>query len=243
MLFRALLMKMCRIVPGAGQGFGGSSGSEPSARVSFAKYPGMLELLSKLLTPVEENQATQGANTDIVTERVFPALELVGEKIPTLSDDQDARLRALVLEHTKSPVWGIREHAARVYASLLTPNNILEEVQALMKFSHPPVSENCLHGTALCVRYALRRFLSTPDVYWTCMNCLALLSDTLANGPKARLDDLLDTIRRVFAAIFPLAKSPYTATALVEILNDTIERGIEADVERKPGDSLRTSCN
>jgi hypothetical protein len=35
------------------------------------------------------------------------------------------------------------------------------------------------------------------------------------------------------ATAFPIAKSPFVATALVEILNDTLERSIEAGVEGK----------
>ncbi|KAJ5083898.1 hypothetical protein NUU61_008477, partial [Penicillium alfredii] len=212
MLFRALLTKMCRLVPGSGPGFGGRSGSEPGARISFPKYPGLLELLSRLLTPTT-GPTTEGS-TDIITERVFPALELVGEKVPTIADNGDTMIRGLVLEHLKSPVWGIREHAARVYASLLTREHILEGVRGLVEFPRAAVTENHLHGTVLCVRYALRRFSSNTNVLW-----------------KVNTDELLTTVRCVLATVFPLAKSPIVATDLIEILNDTLERSIEAQVE------------
>lgn len=207
---------MCRLISGTGLGFGGSSGSEPGARVSFPKYPGLLELLSRLLTPTEDNASAVGESTDIVTERVFPALELVGEKIPTFSDNHDTMLRALVLEHMKSPVWGIREHAARVYASLLTRNNVLRDVSSLVEVSPSAATENYLHGVALCVRYSLRRFSSTSDLYWT-----------------THVQEFLKTIRRVFASILPLIRSPAVATALVEILNDAVERAIKAEIGAK----------
>ncbi|KAJ5777592.1 hypothetical protein N7520_000838 [Penicillium odoratum] len=210
MLFRALLTRMCRFVLGTGAGFGGISGSEPGSKISFPKYPGLLELLSSLLAPVA---GTTVEGTDIVTERIFPALELIGEKIPTFDDD-DTMLRGLVLEHFRSPVWAIREHAARVYASLLTRTNILKDVCDLVNLLKGDVTENYLHGTVLCVQYSLRRFAASTDVFWT-----------------SQLDELLVTIRHVLATVFPLAKSPFVATALIEILNDTLERGVEGDVE------------
>ncbi|KAJ5613333.1 hypothetical protein N7510_006527 [Penicillium lagena] len=212
---------MCRLVPGTGLGFGGSSGSEPGSRVSFPKYPGLLELLSRLLTPTEDNASAVGGSTDIVTERVFPALELVGEKIPTFSDNHDTMLRALVLEHMKSPVWGVREHAARVYASLLTRNNILQDVSNLVDISPSAATDNFLHGIALCVRYSLRRFSSVTDLYW-----------------MTHIQGFLETIRRVLASILPLARSPAVAATLIEILNDAVERAIKAEIESKTASFL-----
>lgn len=210
MLFRALLVRMCRFVLGTGAGFGGISGSEPGSKISFPKYPGLLELLSSLLAPTA---GTTVEGTDIVTERIFPALELIGEKVPTFDDD-DTMLRGLVLEHFKSPVWAIREHAARVYASLLTRTNILKDSCGLVDLLKGEITENYLHGTVLCIQYSLRRFAASTDVFWT-----------------SQLDELLATIRHVLATIFPLAKSPFVATALVEILNDTLERGVKTNVE------------
>jgi hypothetical protein len=165
MLFRALLTRMCRLVYGAGAGFGGESGSEPGSKISFPKYPGLLELLSSLLT-TSEGATAEG--TDIVTERIFPALELIGEKIPTVADNNDTMLCELVSEHFKSPVWGIREHAARVYASLLTRTNILDDMRALVGQWQEKITENYLHANVLCARYSLRRFAMTTDAFWTC---------------------------------------------------------------------------
>jgi hypothetical protein len=162
MLFRALLTKMCRVISGAGPGFGGISGSEPGSRITFPKYPGLLELLSGLLATTQ-GEVTEG--TDIITERVFPALELVGDKVPSLGDSTDEMLRKLVLQHISSPVWGVREHAARVYASLLTRERIPEALLALAILP-PKFTENYVHGVALTARYALRRYAATTDEFW-----------------------------------------------------------------------------
>ncbi|CAG7982284.1 unnamed protein product [Penicillium olsonii] len=212
MLFRALLTKMCRVIPGAGPGFGGSSGSEPGARITFPKYPGLLELLSGLLTTTQ-GEAAEG--TDIITERVFPALELVGDKVPSLDDSTDEMLRGLVLPHLSSPVWGVREHAARVYASLLTRHSIPEDLRRLAVL--PEVAtENYIHGVALTVRYALRRYAATTDDFW-----------------MGNLDGLFETLRSLLGVLFSAGKSPTVATELVEILNGTLERAIQAHGEEK----------
>ncbi|KAJ5773802.1 Armadillo-like helical [Penicillium paradoxum] len=210
MLFRALLTKMCRVIPGAGPGFGGNSGSEPGARITFPKYPGLLELLSGLLATTQ-GEAAEG--TEIITERVFPALELVGDKVPSLDDPTDEMLRGLVLEHLSSPVWGVREHAARVYASLLTRHNIPEALRALVILPRT-ITENYVHGVALCVRYALRRYSCTTDEFWT-----------------SNLDELFMTLRTVLEVLFRVGKSPTVATELVEILNGTLERAVQARIE------------
>ncbi|KAJ6138874.1 Armadillo-like helical [Penicillium samsonianum] len=210
MLFRALLTKMCRVIPGAGPGFGGNSGSEPGSRITFPKYPGLLELLSGLLTTTQ-GEAAEG--TEIITERVFPALELVGDKVPSLDDPTDEMLRGLVLQHLSSPVWGVREHAARVYASLLTRQHIPEDLRTLIT-APSKITENYVHGVALCVRYALRRYSLATDDFW-----------------RSNLDVLFTTLRTVLEVLFRLGKSPTVASELVEILNGTMERAIQAQSE------------
>ncbi|KAJ5452628.1 Armadillo-like helical [Penicillium cf. griseofulvum] len=210
MLFRALLTKMCRVIPGAGPGFGGISGSEPGSRITFPKYPGLLELLSGLLT-TKLDEAAEG--TEIITERVFPALELVGDKVPSLDDPTDDMLRGLVSEHLRSPVWGVREHAARVYAALLTREHIPEDLRTLVTLPSK-VTENHVHGIALCVRYALRRYSCTTDDFW-----------------KSNLDALFTTLRTVLEVLFRVGKSPTVAGELVEILNGILERTIQAQSE------------
>ncbi|KAL2825227.1 putative death-receptor fusion protein-domain-containing protein [Aspergillus cavernicola] len=212
MLFRALMNRMCR---NDFQGFGGKSGSEPGARVSFQKYPGLVELLSNLLVPPQKEDEPGQADTAMVTERVFPALELIAEKIPNAADTGDAMLLALIREHLKSPVWGIREHAARVYASLLDRSDILEEIQTLIN-ARDAETQNYLHGESLCIRYALRRFAFTPSAFW-----------------NEHIGEVKSTIKAVFVASYPDARSPFVTTTLLEMLSDVVERSIESEAEAK----------
>jgi hypothetical protein len=78
-------------------------------------------------------------------------------------------LRNLVRGQFKSPVWGIREHSARVYASLLNRADILTEIRALLEFDRGNESQDFLHGKALCAKYALRRFASISLLFWNSM--------------------------------------------------------------------------
>lgn len=237
MLFRALLTRICRLTLSTKAGFGGSSGSEPGAKISFPKYTGLMELLSSLLAPSVGSIEYEGS--DIVTERIFPALELIGEKIPSPEDDTDIILRGLVVEHFKSPVWGIREHAARVYASLMTREKILKDIRHILGLIGSDLTENLIHGVVLCFRYALRRFAATTDAFWICEYFLILFHHPMLIT-EAHIDELLETIRLAFDAVLEHAKSPFVATVLVEVLNDTIERGTDAGLDAQIVASVST---
>lgn len=162
------MSRMSRLVPGARFGFGGESGAEPGSRISFGKYPGLVELLSNLLSPSESSGA-ENTNTAIATERVFPALELIGEKVPLARNIDDNLLRRLVLYQLENPVLGVREHAARVYASLLIRSDILKDIAELLDSDRDVKMQNYLHGKALAVGFSLRRFAYASDIDWTGM--------------------------------------------------------------------------
>jgi hypothetical protein len=171
MLFRALMNRMCRLTAGSALVFGDALGSETGLRVSSEKYPNFLSLLSHLLqSPVEkennsanEKQAWEFSST---TERVLPALALIGEQIPSLSGQDDQILRELVYRQFHNPVWGIREQAARIYASFLDHSEILSTVGKLSNRETFIENQNHLHGNVLCIRYALQRIWATYDGYW-----------------------------------------------------------------------------
>ncbi|KAF7617583.1 cell cycle-associated protein [Aspergillus flavus] len=220
MLFRALLTRMCR--RGTGLGFGGNSGSEPGGRISFQKYPGLIQLLSDLLSSSNaRNNAEQGDHA-MVTERVFPALELIAEKVPNVYDTDDAMLLELVREQLKSPVWGIREHAARVYASLLNRPDILKDIQTLLDTERDLKSQDYLHGKALSIKYALRRFGSASVSFW-----------------NEHIHEVSAALRQIFATLFPIAESPFVANTLLEILGESVEKSFESGTEEK---MLMTIC-
>jgi hypothetical protein len=160
MLFHALMIKMCKRLSGASFGASGSSGAESGMSISFQKYPGLTQLLTKLLTSAESETETQ---------KIFPALEIIVEKVPSLADNDDALLRGLVLRHVKSSIWLVRDQAARVYASLLQPTGILKSLELEVYADAEPLSQKHIHGKLLCIRYALLRAWNSGYWHGTCL--------------------------------------------------------------------------
>jgi hypothetical protein len=128
-------------------------------RISFQKYPGLVELVSELLAVASQSQRSGEVRHSTVTELVFPALEFIGEKIPSTSGDDDRTLQRSVIQQIGSPVWAVREQAARVYASLLKLPDILQVLRSLVETSGSHCSQNELHGRVLCIGFALQRLL------------------------------------------------------------------------------------
>lgn len=155
--------RMCVRQPGVQFGFSGASGVEPNMTLSFPKYEGLTQLLAQLLTFADiaqsgdEQETEPGVPVSNETEKVFPALEVITEKIPSESDDDDDLLRALVVNHVKSKIWAVREQAARVYASLIRASDMLSSIDDLMKPDLKPLKQNHLHGILLCARFVLLR--------------------------------------------------------------------------------------
>ena len=106
-------------------------------------------------------------------ERIFSALELIGEKIFSVSTDVDSMLLRLTLQHARNRVWAVREQAARVYVSLLNPSNIIEDISFLLAMDGSILNQNHLHGRVLCIRYSLLRLWLSPYGDWCGMSPFA----------------------------------------------------------------------
>jgi hypothetical protein len=168
MLFRALITRMCRCTSRPAPDFGGTSGFDPGLRISFQRYPGLVELLSKLLDSPRYNKEPR-EEISFVPERIFPALELIGERIPS---DADSMLRRLTLQQAGNRVWAIREQAARVYVSLLNLSSITKDISSLLAMDGSILNQNSLHGRVLCIRYALLRLWLSSYGEWGGMSQL-----------------------------------------------------------------------
>jgi hypothetical protein len=172
MLFRALITRMCRCTSRPALDFGGTSGFDPGLRISFQRYPGLVELLSKLLDSPGYNKEPR-EEISSVPEQIFPALELIGERIPSVSNDADSMLRGLTLQQAGNRVWAVREQAARVYVSLLNLSSITKDISSLLAMDGSILNQNSLHGRVLCIRYALLRLWLSPYGEWCGMSQFA----------------------------------------------------------------------
>lgn len=126
-------------------------------RISFGKYPGLVDLILRLLTSATEDRDSMLGDAASETQKVFPALAIIAEKTPSTVDDDDKRLQNLVVRQVKSDIWAVRDQAGRVFASLLRPTEIIEGATGLLHEEAQSFSQNQLHGHLLCLQYSLRR--------------------------------------------------------------------------------------
>ncbi|KAL1953304.1 hypothetical protein VTO42DRAFT_3034 [Malbranchea cinnamomea] len=221
MLYRSLMTRMCRPTTGARVSLTGPVTFKDRQKIYFHKYPNLIPLLSGLLgTPVPRPKPGQTFDSkamawelSITTERVFPALELIGNKISSASED-DSKLRQLTFGQTGNPVWGIRDHAARVYASLVSRKDVLDTALQLSDVGSSVFSENQVHGRILCIRYLLQRLWASPLGYW-----------------RGSLDIAASVISQVVSRLGRHASSPFSQASLVEILNDALEASVQSGEE------------
>ncbi|OAL72619.1 hypothetical protein A7D00_3621 [Trichophyton violaceum] len=215
MLFRSLVQRMCRRTNGVNLGFGVPNDSEPRQLIPFQRFPGLIPLLTGLL----EKGAAKGSSDNtlseqlsITTERVFPALELIGNKFPSPASSEDERILESVSWQFDSPVWGIRDHAARTYATLVDRDDILS---VILKLSETSIhGQNQLHGIGLCIKYLLRRICAAPVAYY-----------------QSLLPAIVSTTRPVSTNLGRHVSSPFTLRELVEIINDLLQSGMSKGTE------------
>ena len=232
MLFRALMIRMCRPTTGAKISLSGPVTPKDRQKIYFHKYPNLIPLLSRLLeTPVPKGMAESSFDNkamswelSISTERVFPALELIGNKISTSKSEDDAKLRELTFSQTGNPVWGIRDHAARVYATLVGRREIVDSVLELSDLGSSILTENQVHGRILCIRYLFQKLWASPPGYW-----------------RDSLDTAASAISQVSSRLGGYACSPIAKAALIEIFNDAVEAAVQYHGEGKVNHSVPSS--
>ncbi|EAS34462.3 HEAT repeat protein [Coccidioides immitis RS] len=222
MLFRSLINRMSRPTPESRRGIFIMPGSDSNHSVPFEKYHGLVPLLSGLLdTPVSnekdhESEASRGWDLSILTERVFPALELIGNKAPARPSSDDDILKRLALSQFSNPVWGIRDHAARTYVTLVKRADLLQTAQELSSPELRTQLPNQVHGLLLCIKYLLQKLWESPAGYW-CGN----------------INDIMGIIENVFRSFYDSKLAPYIKACLFEIVANILEASIGCGQEDK----------
>ncbi|KMP05614.1 hypothetical protein CIRG_05295 [Coccidioides immitis RMSCC 2394] len=215
MLFRSLINRMSRPTPESRRGIFIMPGSDSNHSVPFEKYHGLVPLLSGLLdTPVSnekdhESETSRGWDLSILTERVFPALELIGNKAPARPSSDDDILKRLALSQFSNPVWGIRDHAARTYVTLVKRADLLQTAQELSSPELRTQLPNQVHGLLLCIKYLLQKLWESPAGYW-CGN----------------INDIMGIIENVFRSFYDSKLAPYIKACLFEIVANILEASI-----------------
>ena len=195
--------------------------NEPN--ISIERTPRALEVAIKLLNSHASSQKLLdkpiGLHTDpqvhltevqqrAADERVFAALDLIG-RIPPSSENSTPAM-TLVLHQMSSPVWMVREQAARVYGSQVQKHEVLAALARLAQDILDDLGANGVHGRLLCMSYILRRSWQTQS--------------------KRDLNHTLDQVASILKPLCPLMLkrqlAPIVRATLVEIMNDAFEAEI-----------------
>lgn len=94
------------------------------------------------------------ATNSVATERIFAALDIIGRISPSFHDAD--YIERLVLGKLSSRVWQVREQAARVLASRVSPWDAFNVLGRLVDGMATTKDQNMVHGRLLCVRQILR---------------------------------------------------------------------------------------
>ncbi|GAB7354530.1 hypothetical protein MBLNU459_g4993t2 [Dothideomycetes sp. NU459] len=158
MLFRALLDRLL----GTNDAYDGEETTH--SRLSYAAVPNLMEVILSLLSSPTES------SNEIVTEGVFPALQLLQRAQPPAEKLQ--HISKAVFELTSNSQWHIRDKAARTYAALVPRQGRVDEAVRLL--GNIASSQNATHGVLLCSMHLLRKAALTRKE-------LARISAVMAN--------------------------------------------------------------
>ena len=150
MLLKALLARLAH-----GFGFSASKTLEDHRRLAestYNKYPQLEDLVIQLL----ERSFNLGDKSPVVNDArqvqfAFPAMEIIQRVgIPFVRCDL---ITSLLIKQLESPVWNIREKAARTLSFFQSEDSMIERLQEI---GHLRIaSQNPLHGMLLCLHYSI----------------------------------------------------------------------------------------
>ena len=155
MLLKALLARLV-----------GGTGTDPRrdlgrtrrvSKLTYEKYPILADLVLHLLqrnsagqadSQIAPAQALEKPSAQSV-ETVFPALEII-ERVGVADSHRDI-VESLLLEQLNSPVWNLRDKAAKILNSMMREEELLTEIRNALGLKC--YSQNGLHGRLLCLKY------------------------------------------------------------------------------------------
>jgi hypothetical protein len=100
------------------------------------------------------------ATNPVATERIFAALDLIGRISPSFRDAD--YIERLVLGKLSSRVWQVREQAARILASRVSPWNAFDVLGRLVDGTATTKNQNMVHGRLLCIKQILHNVWRSP---------------------------------------------------------------------------------
>lgn len=126
-------------------------------RIHYHRYPNLPTVLMSLLQSGHQMLAS-AANTGAAAESVFPALDIIRRAgPPDLLRDE---IQVHVAAYLSSPVWHVRDMAARTLCSCLLHDNWLSVIKATFKSAlsgKDATRRNHIHGVLLTLRFLVER--------------------------------------------------------------------------------------
>ncbi|KAK1987233.1 putative death-receptor fusion protein-domain-containing protein [Colletotrichum cereale] len=160
-----------------------------TTRLQYHKYPILPSVLLNLLRSGREVMKPTTLGSTIAAESVFPALDIVRRAGPP--DASRDELYGLVAGYLASPVWHVREMAARALCSfLLKDDDWVAAAAAIFDdalTAAPPSRNNHIHGALLTVKAVFERLSDVaPQKLSSAIPRLArILSEIEAGDPAA----------------------------------------------------------
>ena len=121
--------------------------------MTYERFPILPELLLRLL----HHQDYETSPT-LHAQRVFPALEIV-ERFGVPNVHREEVWRAL-MHHRASPIWLVRQKAAKTIGMIVENDELLEEVWRIVHASDAQ-TQNEVHGRLMTLRVLIARAVPT----------------------------------------------------------------------------------
>ncbi|MCJ1478167.1 hypothetical protein MMC13_006843 [Lambiella insularis] len=190
------------------------------SKLTYAKYPVLAHLVLRLLqgssTPStgfgdKDGYKPVGASSQRMST-VFPAMEII-ERVGVSAFHKDLIMRLLTAQ-LGSPVWGLREKAAKILGGIHDRQVVLDDISSLLQGDEP--IQNTLHGNLLCLKVIV---CDKPQRY----------------SDRDDYETFLQSLVGLFDGLVLLNSCPITAATYLDILNQVIANAM---IRNKENDSM-----
>lgn len=156
MLLRALLVRMHGGTDASSSRI--SSTYRRFSRLVYEKYTNLpnlvLDLLSsglKKTSSISDSRQPQYSAHSSEAQKVLPAMAIIERS--GLPSKLRSEIKNALSEHRQSPLWMIREKAAKTIAAVVEDGSLIGEIQNLLEVDR--TRQNALHGSLLCARFMI----------------------------------------------------------------------------------------
>lgn len=124
-------------------------------RIPYHRYPSLPEVLKNLLES-GHRMMRQDATATMAAESVFPALDIIRRAGPP--EMLRSEIQSHITQYLCSPVWHVREMAARTICSCLLHEGWLSSLEAIFSAAlNGKRDQNFVHGALLCLKFVFER--------------------------------------------------------------------------------------